>query len=515
MVLSLVGVGLLSVMGANLGFSRGLAQTQSNADEAQRMAYSVVQLAIAEIQRDENFSGSLRYDSTSGEGYGEVTFDSTREYWSLNNVGSDAGQFGFREMAVPSNSILVVGTGVYRNSRKTYAVLLTVPPFPYSLASSGPITTSGRNIIGGVESVEDLRDGLQPEDITEGAIATNARAEDFGNQETLRLDGEVTIVGDAKSAGGFIELGEVTIERGEFLTGESELPQIEIRNYDPTGREGLVSHQAVEYSAAQTLYGLNLWDGPSDGVHFQDGLELDGGLLYVKGDVRIDGPITGKGALVATGNVEIVGGASFDADVNVAVLAEGDLTVQGTGREASQFTGLLYCEGEMEVQRITTVGTFLANGPESELRVEDAVILHNPEVAKLNITQLEGEPNPFANSLLQAQLAELNAAGVHLEEVTVASFTGANGELLWRPIRIEYAGMTYTNPNDVPLNDPVLSSHLASLHTSVSTVWQEFLADADAGVASVERQTMFVLELNEFLSLTERLSLGPWTKIDG
>lgn len=90
-----------------------------------------------------------------------------------------------------------------------------------------------------------------------------------------------------------------------------------------------------------------------------EGLNLNGGVLYVDGDVTVSKGVTGYGALFATGKIKVSGGSNLGSDSLCALVAGGDLTISGAGADKTQFRGLVYSYGELAVSDVTIVGSLV------------------------------------------------------------------------------------------------------------------------------------------------------------
>lgn len=205
--------------------------------------------------------------------------------------------------------------------------------------------------------------------------------------DALVLRGEALIVGNANTPGGAQTDTSVQFLRGGSLrTGAKpeQLPVVDIAKFDPSSRAGVQTLPDASYADLKAIEGLSRHTGP---VTFSKGLRLNG-MLYVDGDVVIDsGGITGSGALVCTGKVTIRGGSDFVADSRCAVLAGGDLSVSGTGQDASYYQGLLYSAGSggINVKGITLLGAAVASAPSgAKVEVKDARVVFDSKATHLS-----------------------------------------------------------------------------------------------------------------------------------
>ncbi len=244
-------------------------------------------------------------------------------------------------------------------------VRLSIPPFPFVLASSGSFQTSGSLLLGALKPGLDVRGNWNEDDLSPAQVVANGVSSD-----ALLLRGDALIVGNATTPGSVQQDPSVRFLRGGAAVGGAKaekLPVVELSRYDPASRAGVQTLPEASYPALKAVEGLSRRSGS---VTFARGLRLNG-LLYVDGDVVIEsGGLTGSGALVCTGKVTIRGASDFVADSRCAVVAGGDVSVTGTGFESSYYQGLLYSAGSggISVEGVTLLGAAVASGP-AEARV--------------------------------------------------------------------------------------------------------------------------------------------------
>ncbi|MFA7483963.1 MAG: polymer-forming cytoskeletal protein [Vulcanimicrobiota bacterium] len=318
------------------------------------------------------------------------------QLYSVNNLGGQNSVRGYNGLVVPPNSVLVVAVGEFRGTRQVAYQIVQGSPQPYSLASSGPLEVRGDTLVAGLEStLQAVSLGANPEleDLEEAGLVSN----DDG-LEAIKLDGNIQIVGDVEARGEIQTSPQVQILNGEMkkLDSPKDFPEIDFDSYDPLGNPADPSDdrptlrertEAVVTDALDSpLYGFQRFPGS---VSFPDGLKLDGSAIYVDGDLTLDGPLEGTGALIVRGNVNLRGGAQLDADVMAAILCEGNLVVNGNAGQPSTFQGLLYAEGDLELSNTRVVGTAIAagsaSGVPSNLLVKDSTIIATPDSSDFRI----------------------------------------------------------------------------------------------------------------------------------
>lgn len=259
---------------------------------------------------------------------------------------------------------------------------LTLPPFPFCIASSGSFSTSGSLLLGSVKPGLDVRGQFSEDDLLPAEVVANGTS-----TEALVLQGEALIVGNATTPAPSAEVSPTVrfLRGGQARTGAKaeSLPIVDLARYDPASRSGVQTVPEAHYPNLKAVEGLSRRSGS---VTFAQGLRLNG-LLYVDGDVVIEsGGLTGSGALVCTGKVTIRGGSDFVADSRCAVVAGGDVALSGTGRDSSYYQGLLYSAGSggISVEGVTLLGAAVASAPGgARVAVKDARVVYDPKATRV------------------------------------------------------------------------------------------------------------------------------------
>jgi hypothetical protein len=108
-------------------------------------------------------------------------------------------------------------------------------------------------------------------------------------------------------------------------------------------------------------------------------LKLEEAILYVNGDLRVDGQLSGKGALFVRGNV-VVESTSLGALDEVALIAGGSLRVSGSGQNRSKLVGLLVSCGDLSLSDVTVVGAVVCTGDSTRtLTMENVNVFGSPK----------------------------------------------------------------------------------------------------------------------------------------
>lgn len=236
-----------------IAFSTTVANTDrfiQNKRDAQIMAHSLGQIAIAELKRNPDFgkdgTGSLVLEGESWPGKAEMSFSATEpELSSTYNFDIDSGLVtGGLGHHVPARSIQFVIKSEVGNSTQIYELVLQKRGLEYAVASSGPFLMEGENEAAALDSLDTLRqsdtttgvprDEILRSDQKKTSVAT-AHVDSSG--PSMVFDGDLTLYGDAISAG-LIEGEDTNVS---FFNGGSvkeqsqnvDLPEVDIQSYDP------------------------------------------------------------------------------------------------------------------------------------------------------------------------------------------------------------------------------------------------------------------------------------------
>ena len=349
---------------------------------------------------------SFRYNGPDPEKYEPTPEESKAleqagvERQSLNNLGGQNSVLGFDGMTIPPNACVVVAVGKYRNVEQVAYQIHIGSPLPYSLASEGALKVSGDTVVGGLDSLVSAQE-LPKESLSTDKLSDSGVVSNDVSGDAVDLSGNIKVVGDVASLGGVRRDPQVDITGAvKKLDNPVGLPDIRLSDYDPKGdpsnpNDDLATlvertESVVPDAVNNPLYGFQRFPG---NVSFPDGLKLDGSGVFIDGDVVLDGPLEGSGLLVATGSITLKGGADMKADVLAAVIAGGDLTVNGALQAAnsghSSFQGLLYSKGDLTLSNTRTVGTVVsasdATGQPGKLVIQDSQVISTPDTSDFRL----------------------------------------------------------------------------------------------------------------------------------
>ncbi len=426
LIVTVLGFTLAATSVSHLNVTSRLSQGH----RAHLLAESAVALAIEQFSRDETFGSDPTANQQvlhplSGGASGELVFGSTG-YYSTNNLTNDAPVQGWNGRVVPAHGAHLIGVGRSGGVEKRVEVVLVQPPFPFVLGSSGPVRSSGGLLVAGLPDAGQLVTGLNPADLKPGDLVSNANG-----PGAIELGPDTTVTGrletTAASQDVIYDRNDPTIQirELEFQAAPEELPVIDLALYDPRSN-GQTVHRTLTDPRyrSETLKGSIVAEPPSGTVEFSDSLTLDGALLFVDGDLRIQGGLQGIGAVVATGNVEVLDGTALRSDNNTALLAGGDIALWGNGTEASYFQGLIYTEGHFLAEQVTLVGTLIARSDQGDktTTLNNTRLIATPGQSQLSFTLTPpSSPGPTGPSSFNVDAHRTGQTGPGLPGIVISS----------------------------------------------------------------------------------------------
>lgn len=384
-----------------------------------------------------------------------------------------------------------------------YRIVIAKPAVTHAAVSSGRLVLSGHNEAAAVASTAELQrlvnERALPGDSgrRETTIAAGASGDD-----AMVLGGDLTIYGDALSAGGIRQEGDVKfLASGLAKTERKDIDvlQLDVLKYDPISRENVVELES-DYSGANSFQANYRRTGD---LRMSGDVRLDGALLFVDGDITIDGSVTGEGAIVASGSVTIAGHAELAADSQVAVLAGKDLTLKGTSKDRSLFSGLLYAEREVSVSNVTTVGGLIASNSDDPssagMQVEDARLLNLPEKTQFNLSAVVTPPDvPRPGGQFQREMSDLD---LELVDPDFGSLVNQDGTWNGNSPSFSYSkgGQVYSRLSDIPGLDSGSLAKLQEAEAGLLIAWEQYLTAMEPLPQTVV--PIFHLAPNELLSI--------------
>ncbi len=446
--------------------------------------------------------------------YGLISFKGG----SRNNLaGDEAVRLG--ERSLPEHSVYVVAEAHFDGVELRQELILAKPPFPYALASSGPLKTQGAFLLGSVNDETDLGEPDFEKKLRPSSLASNSK----GNPAIELIGSPVHITGHVLAPGKIVAPGAKIDGQLQENHRPVALPDIQLGEYDPKDRPVVVNLDDTYHG--EILKGFCRRSGS---FRSEKPLKLEAGILYIDGDFDCNGPIEGVGALVVTGNARI---KSLDLSAlrKLAVVCGGNLEITGGGKESTRLRGLLYAKGNLSLARVTVVGAVIAGGSnDRELKLDNVNVLGSKDGVQFNFevgfsvpTQVTIPGDTFAgvpDRTLRLRQRKDPKSG-EMRATRPSDFLGADG----KSVLIQQAGQ-WTIPSNLlddyfefvdantglevspkkDLQNLVTSNrHAQLLSTKLANAASEALESSNTVVSKGSLN----LDLNRFLRLSDQLKI--------
>ncbi|MBI3929336.1 MAG: hypothetical protein HY319_27565 [Armatimonadetes bacterium] len=369
----------------------------SNELYALNLARSTVSLAIDRVFESESFGAArdpthsldIELEGTPAGASGRLTFNEPKaEEWeiplSTNHLAGTAATEVSGGRSLPPGTVHLVAVGRCGGTVRTVEAVFRTGLFPQAIVFSGPLRSSGDLTVAAYDPLSQNQ-SQQPADVVSNGAGPGA----------VTLGPNTLVTGDVQTA------GSAALDAGARVQGEVredqpavQIPRLDLARFDPqaagVGYEALAD---ATYDDAPTVIA-----GAARSDHdltVLGDLQLDGGLLYVDGDLQIQGGLVGRGFVVTTGNLEVVGGAELDAANNLALLSGGEIALRGTGQESSYVQGLIYSRGSLRAEQLTVVGALVMDGTAAETAdISRSRIWHDPRAAQVEIGTASSAVDP-------------------------------------------------------------------------------------------------------------------------
>lgn len=416
-MITIVAFSLVALAFQHWGFSKQAHHQQV----ARNLAESLAARAVAKMTVQRSF-GTTEGDSlhiTDPSNLGAEAFlaftPAQAAAWqvpcSLNNQ-RDHSADTLGGARVPARAARLYARGVSGNASHVVEVMMYVPPYPYAVVASGPLTTRGSFVVSGVRSTEDYPgspDAIPPDKRVMVAAASNSDSPD-----AVSLGPGTLINGDVQA------VGNIHIEPGGVVRGAvkqnwdpAPLPDLSVTEYMKTCGAPSQRPFCQQVSSAMVTDLTVEWLVRREGdLEVQEDVRMEGGVLCVGGDLYVHGAVKGKGAIIVGGKTIIEGGADLSADGVVALLSRGDVTLVGKDQAASCLQGIVYTEGNLTARRMTILGSLMTKAPAGS----GAVDLEDVNVVSAPVTVgtrggLVGNPQTDDDELLWVAYAYPNPRG--------------------------------------------------------------------------------------------------------
>ena len=402
----------------------------------------------------------------------------------------------------PARNVVDTGIATKRPARSDYCI-----------ASSGGVSCNGPMLVAGVKSF----DGVLPSVLDPGHVA--------GNGDVTLVGPSTVVTGDVKAAGGISQGSGVSVE-GQVEPQHSAvvLPAITVETYDPGASNPAARHLDPNYPGL-TVDGLARREG--DLVITVSGLELNNGLLFVHGNLVVHGGVSGTGAIICTGDVQLDGGGALATSNLAAVIARGNVTVNGTGQSSSFFRGLIYTEGDFTARAVTLVGAFVGNSSAPggcRMELDNVRAVYDPQAVAFEMKFPFGYTQADRVGMSAEFPSQITPDLNQFYDVRTDSYV-LKSELL-ADVQYRYRGRAYSRSalrGILGREEPPagFSDWNAALDASDADFRQKLteqltdIADRYARTRDAAlREGRFSLDLNKFLSVTDRMRIVFWRDLN-
>ncbi len=353
-----------------------LAKKRDQEGQCEELTTSALNQAFYKLKQEPGFRGTVRVGHDRA--WAVVTFDpsvasSSAVPVSVNLFDATTPTKGSLGRLLPPNSVQLFARAKVGPTTLTVENVLHAPPFEYSIATSGALVASGPMLVAGVKELSGS--SLPPEsELEPGHVASNGSVSLAG--PSTRITGDVKAVGTVSSSGAVVE-GQIEEHHSEVA-----LPSIPVTSYDPGTDPAIVRTLDPSYPGL-TVDGLARRAGSL--VLNVSGLQLQNGLLYVDGNLTVNGGVSGLGAIVCTGDVTVNGGGTLSTTNLAAIVAKGRVTLNGTSGSRGYFRGLVYSETGLEASYLTLVGAFVQRSVSGsgEIKLTGCDVVYDPAAVQI------------------------------------------------------------------------------------------------------------------------------------
>ncbi len=391
-VMTFLAAAMTAMFMANLNLTQGsfngdiaLSQAEAGLHEVLYRLGSNKQYSFG--QANEELSGTMSQELTPRQSFYAVSFKPGGAFpYSTNNVKGDHAQ-GYGGRPLSQGLIHVISTGFCRGQYRTVEALVREPDAPFGLASSAkihslfPLEIYGTSSTGKAEAGSYDRPGHLVCNSTQGIQVEKGDAPaTFATR----------ISGFAQSCGPIALDAGARVDDGVRPHASAEaLPKFDIvKDFDPKGNPGTIEIVELQHGAQE----LDCIYRSGHDLTFNGPVQLHDAYLYVQGDLKVHGGVTGTGAIVVDGNLEVVGDVALSGSNNVALLSTGKISLRGgsASYQSNYFQGYVYAEKGVDAQNLTVVGSLIvnhpANQPEPEMRLDHVIVVNDDSQGSLTFT---------------------------------------------------------------------------------------------------------------------------------
>ncbi|MCA9796281.1 MAG: hypothetical protein KC910_30950 [Candidatus Eremiobacteraeota bacterium] len=476
MVLAIVTIMMLVAAAMTAIFTMNLNLTQGyyNGTIAEKEAEAGINELMYRLSEDANYGragqeirGTTSPDFDPRECYHVITFAGGGGFArSTNNTNGDSPS-GSLGRTIPTGHIHVVSTGFCRGVYRTVEAVIAKPPNPFGIATSGKIHSRDPLTVKGIEDPTRIGADERP-----GHIVCNSP------------DGVIIEQGPDTSrhtqVSGFIKtVGDISLDPNAEVVGglrpkssPTQLLDIDLSKFNTAGKSGTANIIDASFNSPQVLDILYYAAGD---LTYNSSVRLNNGVLYCAKDLIINGSVSGVGAIVARGKIEVNNGVSLSGidGSQVALLADGPIVLRGGG---NYFRGLVYSRTNIDARNIVVLGGMVVNNPDpagGDAELENVTIYNDESVGEIKFTVVSSSQVTTASEYTQPTGGGLPLVGVDDGGVVdaqgnpiygVGGYTGENWTFGTSPEEIEK--LNYYLSNSVKESYKIGNTPLTALDMS-------------------------------------------------
>jgi len=484
---------------------------------ALRYAKNAFQLGLVHLRQDPQWHDTLEVPRLPEEklpASARIHFDPTIPDFSSNRFDQDGFNTTHTGLQQPGHSIHLLSVGRCSGTRAIVEGIIAVKPFPYAIASSGPLVTSGAFVAGSIDdpsvlpSVVDDPIALQKA-LKRGSLLSNASLSLSGSP--VRVTGDVVCAGTASLGPGVVVEGQVREHRDP-----KPIPSFTLSQFDTAEKPGVRILETNHLTQPDDFEGYVRGSGP---VIIDGALRLSEAIVYIDGDLTVRGPLAGRGALFVTGNV-VLESTSLGALDQLALIAGRGLTLRGTSQSTSRLVGLLVSLGDLSLSDVTLVGALLCAGDHNKtLKLHNVAAYASPKGLQFEFalgwgvpTQYQAPPDPISGTggglVRLAQVTDPDSG--EKRNATPADFVGRydashpNAPLLRASdfeVVLADGSVTTLAGAGIPFNNNKLKDNLMDAMNSAARHQAQAAADQTVSEGKLS------LDLNKFLRVGDSLQV--------
>ncbi len=380
--------------------------------------------------------------------------DTQAEHVSQTGDHSVVGAWGH---IVPMHGVQLVGNATNGGIVTQLESMAVLPAGTYAVASSGQFAGQGYLAVGSVPSPSPPATAVSPDLLDDDQLLPAvlcANGGDVGSTAAATLPAYAHVVGDVVTRGRIYYPPGAPPPHAHLMPAQPTplpLPSVDFSAYESstlgTSATNLLNGD-VTLSGTQQLEGFWL----TQGLTVAGDVVLDDAVLFVHGDLRIHGSLSGTGAVFVSGLAVIDHGASLRANNMVALATQGNLVLGSSGAagsvapdSTSSFGGIVYTEGDFSANGMYLVGCFEANASAgSRVNISNCRVIAGPSAASFSVTgsengMYEAQDGLGDTMLYVSVISHADGSGGVQKTVRFGSYGFSNAPQPATPAQMDYA----------------------------------------------------------------------------